>query len=75
MSSGVAPLAWNSRIVVGRTSRGATSEVRSDQNRSPKDRWALVCCYNARTNDPYKDGKHPRYTPLTRVDQKIAPAK
>jgi ectoine hydroxylase-related dioxygenase (phytanoyl-CoA dioxygenase family) len=51
---------------------------RSDQNRSPHDRWALVCCYNARSNDPYKDGRHPRYTPLTRVEaraileQKIA---
>jgi hypothetical protein len=41
---------------------------RSDQNRSENDRWALVCCYNARSNDPYKDGKHPRYTPLQRVE-------
>jgi ectoine hydroxylase-related dioxygenase (phytanoyl-CoA dioxygenase family) len=40
---------------------------RSDQNHSPHDRWALVCCYNARSNDPYKDGRHPRYTPLSRV--------
>ena len=40
---------------------------RSDQNRSAKDRWALVCCYNARGNDPYRDGKHPRYAPLKRV--------
>jgi ectoine hydroxylase len=40
---------------------------RSDQNRSAADRWALVCCYNARCNDPYKEGRHPRYTPLKRV--------
>jgi len=40
---------------------------RSDQNRSPDDRWALVCCYNARSNDPYKEGRHPRYTPLKRM--------
>jgi ectoine hydroxylase len=40
---------------------------RSDQNRSPNDRWALVCCYNARSNDPYREGRHPRYTPLKRV--------
>jgi ectoine hydroxylase len=41
---------------------------RSDQNRSPDDRWALVCCYNARSNDPYKEGRHPRYMPLERVE-------
>ncbi len=37
---------------------------RSDQNRSPHPRWGLICCYNARRNDPYRDGPHPRYTPL-----------
>jgi len=37
---------------------------RSDQNRSPNPRWGLICCYNARHNSPYKDGPHPRYTPL-----------
>lgn len=41
---------------------------RSDQNRSEHDRWALICCYNARSNSPYKDGPHPRYTPLSVVD-------
>jgi ectoine hydroxylase-related dioxygenase (phytanoyl-CoA dioxygenase family) len=41
---------------------------RSDQNRSENDRWALVCCYNARRNSPYKEGKHPSYTPLERVN-------
>jgi ectoine hydroxylase-related dioxygenase (phytanoyl-CoA dioxygenase family) len=37
---------------------------RSDQNRSDNPRWALICCYNTRHNDPYKDTRHPRYTPL-----------
>jgi hypothetical protein len=37
---------------------------RSDQNRSDNSRWAMICCYNAARNDPYKDSHHPRYTPL-----------
>ena len=37
---------------------------RSDQNRSDKPRWSMICCYNAARNDPYKDSHHPRYTPL-----------
>lgn len=37
---------------------------RSDQNRSENARWALICCYNTRRNDPYKESRHPRYTPL-----------
>lgn len=37
---------------------------RSDQNKSPNPRWALICCYNTRHNDPYKESRHPRYTPL-----------
>jgi hypothetical protein len=41
---------------------------RSDQNHSPSDRWALICCYNARYNSPYKEGRHPQYTPLEAVD-------
>jgi hypothetical protein len=41
---------------------------RSDQNRSANDRWALICCYNARHNSPYKEGRHPSYTPLVPVD-------
>lgn len=41
---------------------------RSDQNKSPNDRWALICCYNAKSNDPYKDSHHPRYTPLKKLD-------
>lgn len=35
---------------------------RSDQNRSPDPRWSLICCYNTRHNDPYKDSRHPRYS-------------
>jgi hypothetical protein len=38
---------------------------RSDQNRSDAPRWAMICCYNAARNDPYKESQHPRYTPLT----------
>lgn len=41
---------------------------RSDQNRSDKPRWVLICCYNAARNDPYKDHHHPRYTKLVKVD-------
>lgn len=40
---------------------------RSDQNRSDNPRWSMICCYNARSNDPYKDAHHPRYTPLSTV--------
>ena len=40
---------------------------RSDQNTSDHPRWSMICCYNARSNDPYKDSHHPRYTPLKRV--------
>jgi ectoine hydroxylase len=37
---------------------------RSDQNRSEHPRWSMICCYNAKSNDPYKESHHPRYTPL-----------
>ncbi len=37
---------------------------RSDQNKSPNPRWGLICCYNTKGNSPYKDGPHPRYTPM-----------
>lgn len=40
---------------------------RSDQNTSEHPRWAFICCYNTRGNDPYKDSRHPRYSPLTRT--------
>lgn len=35
---------------------------RSDQNRSDDPRWAFICCYNTRHNDPYKESRHPRYS-------------
>lgn len=41
----------------------------SAQNTSDKPRWALICCYNAARNNPYKDSHHPRYTPLCKVDE------
>ena len=37
---------------------------RSDQNKSDDPRWAFICCYNTRHNDPYRESKHPRYQPL-----------
>lgn len=37
---------------------------RSDQNTSPDPRWALICCYNAARNNPYKESRHPRYSYL-----------
>lgn len=40
---------------------------RSDQNKSPDPRWAFICCYNARRNDPYKESRHPRYTFLEKA--------
>jgi ectoine hydroxylase-related dioxygenase (phytanoyl-CoA dioxygenase family) len=40
---------------------------RSDQNRSADPRWSLICCYNAARNDPYKESRHPRYSPLSKV--------
>ncbi|OAI47321.1 proline hydroxylase [Planctomycetaceae bacterium SCGC AG-212-F19] len=36
----------------------------SGANSSPNPRWALICCYNRASNDPYKDSRHPRYSPL-----------
>ncbi len=40
---------------------------RSDQNTSADPRWSLICCYNAARNDPYKESRHPRYSPLAKV--------
>ena len=37
---------------------------RSDANRSERPRWSLICCYNTRSNDPYRAGPHPGYSPL-----------
>jgi len=44
---------------------------RSDRNTSEKPRWSMICCYNARHNDPYKEAHHPRYTQLTKVDDRM----
>jgi ectoine hydroxylase-related dioxygenase (phytanoyl-CoA dioxygenase family) len=41
---------------------------RSDQNRSENPRWALICCYNTKRNDPYKESRHPGYSPLDVCD-------
>jgi hypothetical protein len=40
---------------------------RSDQNHSDHPRWSMICCYNAKSNDPFKESHHPRYTPLNKV--------
>ena len=40
---------------------------RSDQNRSENPRWTFICCYNARSNDPFKQHHHPGYHPLDAV--------
>lgn len=40
----------------------------SAANKSEHPRWAMICCYNAKSNDPFKDSHHPRYTPLEKVD-------
>ncbi|MEM7235447.1 MAG: phytanoyl-CoA dioxygenase family protein, partial [Planctomycetota bacterium] len=39
----------------------------SDANTSDQPRWALLCCYNTKENDPYKDHHHPRYTKLEKL--------
>jgi hypothetical protein len=39
----------------------------SEANLSEQPRWALICCYNARSNDPFKPHHHPGYTPLVPV--------
>jgi len=41
---------------------------RSEANQSDHPRWTLICCYNAARNDPYRDSHHPRYTPLSKLD-------
>ncbi|MDF1862421.1 MAG: phytanoyl-CoA dioxygenase family protein [Verrucomicrobiales bacterium] len=40
----------------------------SGPNHSENSRWAMICCYNAASNDPYKESHHPGYTPLSKVD-------
>ena len=40
---------------------------RSDQNKSPNPRWSMLCCYNTKHNNPYKESHHPFYEPLVKV--------
>ena len=40
----------------------------SDANLSDKPRWGLICCYNARQNNPYRESHHPNYTPIEKLD-------
>lgn len=40
----------------------------SDQNTSPDPRWSLICCYNTKQNDPYKDSRHPHYSQLELIE-------
>jgi len=46
----------------------------SAANLSEKARWALICCYNAKSNNPFKESHHPSYTKLEKVsdDQVIS---
>jgi ectoine hydroxylase-related dioxygenase (phytanoyl-CoA dioxygenase family) len=39
----------------------------SEANLSEHPRWGLICCYNTKHNDPYKEHHHPCYTPLDKV--------
>ena len=39
----------------------------SAANLSDKARWALICCYNAKSNNPFKESHHPSYTKLEKV--------
>ena len=40
----------------------------SAANESDHSRWAMICCYNAKSNDPYKESHHPKYTKLHKVE-------
>ncbi len=40
----------------------------SAPNRSDQPRWSFICCYNASRNDPFRDSYHPRYAPLSLVE-------
>ena len=39
----------------------------SGPNHSENARLAMICCYNAASNDPYKESHHPGYTKLEKV--------
>ena len=40
----------------------------SARNNSDMPRWSMICCYNTKSNDPYKESHHPGYTPLAKVE-------
>lgn len=40
---------------------------RSDQNTSEHPRWSLLCCYNTKHNNPYKESHHPFYEPIEKM--------
>ena len=40
---------------------------RSNQNTSDDPRWSLICCYNTKHNNPYKESHHPFYEPLEKL--------
>jgi ectoine hydroxylase len=40
----------------------------SGPNHSEHPRWAMICCYNSATNNPYKESHHPSYTKLHKVE-------
>jgi len=44
---------------------------RSDRNASEHPRWSMICCYNARSNEPYKESKHAVYAPIDKVDDEL----
>lgn len=45
---------------------------RSDANTSENPRWTLICCYNAKRNNPYKKHHHPFYSYLEKwPDEKV----
>ena len=43
----------------------------SDQNTSENQRWSLICCYNTKHNNPYKDSHHPGYQPLEKLPDNV----
>ena len=43
----------------------------SSENLSKKRRWSMICCYNAKRNNPFKDSHHPKYKPLEIVDDNL----
>ena len=40
---------------------------RSDQITSEHPRWSLICCYNTKHNNPYKESHHPFYSPIEKL--------